>query len=418
MITRAVAVLGLLILVTAAFAGQDDTVDWSARGKAHFEAHRYDDAIDAFTRALHRHPADPDLFCWRAICFDFRGDFRYALADYAAGCAVAPDDPVPHYRRGELLYALQRYEVAERALTRAVQLNPQHGGAALYLGLIDMVMGRYEAAAGHFTTAAESTEETLAGRINLANIHHLTGRLEQADQLLRSVVADCDNGSFEFVVAATMRYFCLLKQDQGARGRKALLEAYELASPGGWAYPLLRCLNQDASAEETFAAYADDVQGLTMAHAVVGLDDLYSGRLDAAVTNLRWAVQRRTQAPFSTIALLEYRNLVAENFAPPDAVPATVYFEPDPVSAGSWGRLVAEYIPFPGQTTVRESWSIHSDGNSSPPLEKSFTITGTSHRQVIDFRVPEAIEAGVYRLQLEVARGEDVSRLVGDFEVR
>jgi len=418
MIKRAVVVLGLLAVLGAAPSYAEEPKDWFAEGKAHITAGRYDAAIGAFTRALVHNPSDPYLYCWRAACHQSREDFAMALADYATGCELAPADPGPHYLRGVLLYDLKRYESAEQALTRTLQLNPRHGRAANYLGLIDLIQGRYGAAAENFTTAMVSEQEALAGQINLAMVYSLTGRLEQADQLLRDAAAGCDPGSFQFVVAAVRRYFCLLQQDQGARGRELLLDTYRTASPDGWAFPLLQCLNQDSSPEETFAAFADDDIGLTMAQAVIGLENLYSGRPAAALTHLRWAVHRGTAAPFSTIALLEYRNLVAEDSSLQDAVPAAVYFEPNPVRAGCWGRLVAEYIPFPGETALQETWSIHSTAQSSPPLERTFVVSAESHRQVIDFRIPETVAPGVYQLRLEVDRGKETTHLAGQFEVR
>jgi len=69
----------------------------------------------------------------------------------------------------------------------------------------------------------------------------------------------------------------------------------------------------------------------TTRYAVVGLENLYSGKKTVAIEHLRWVVHKGTVAPFIVQALLAYRNLVAEDPKLVDIAVASVYFEPESV---------------------------------------------------------------------------------------
>ena len=377
------------------------------------------ETIEDFTRALEfGYENRYEVHIQRGLAHHALEKNREAHRDFTIAAEIDARKPEAFVRRGELSYVLKRLGPAERDLARALEIDPTESTACLYMGLIDLIMGRYDEAAERFTTAMSTEQDRIIALHNLATVCLLTNRAGKADDLLRESWQEYDRQATNYVYAVVSRYFCLLKLGEEAEGRGLLDEAYREAAPPGWAYPLLRYLNEDWTAEELFASFVDDQVGLTMSQAVIGLEKLYAGRPAEAMPHLRWVAHQGSAAPFSTQALLEYRNQVAENAELTDAIPAAVYFEPDPAPAGRWGRLVAEYIPFPGDVVVEETWTIRSPGLTSPPLKKSHVINLGDHRQLIDFRIPEDIEAGFYELRLDVAFEGELRRISGEFEVK
>ncbi|MFW6180872.1 MAG: tetratricopeptide repeat protein, partial [Spirochaetota bacterium] len=390
---------------------------WRARARVFIA--RDIKTVEDYTKALEYGYEDRyGVYILRGKANDALGRRREALRDLTAAVNIEPEQTRAYGERGALLYVLKRYVPAERDLSRALELDPSESGALVYLGLIDLVMGRYDRAEERFGKAMSSERDRVIAHHNLAAVYLLTRRPGKANDLLREVWRDFDTQTNNYVYAAVLRYFCLLNQEKEGAGRAFLEEVYDSAAPNIRAYPLLRYLNGDWSADELIGSFGDDRQGQTMAHAVIGLENLYAGRKSEAVEHLRRSVHEGAAAPFSTQALLEYRNLAAEDPGLKDVVPASVYFEPDPVRQGHWGRLVAEYIPFPGEVTVKETWTIHSPGLTSPPLDKAYTITHEDHRHVSDFRIPEKIEPGLYELRMKVTFDGEERKIAGEFKIR
>ncbi len=390
---------------------------WRARSRSMIEAST--ETIQDFTRALeHGFEYRYEVYVRRGLANRALERNREAFQDFAIAAQIDTGNPEAFVNRGELAYVMKRYGQAEHDLSRALKIDPTESTACLYMGLIDLIMGRYDAATERFTVAMSTDSDRMIALHNLATVCLLTNRPGKADKLLSASWEEFDTQTTNYVYAVVSRYFGLLKLGEEAKGRNLLEEAYREAAPPGWAYPLFRYLNGDWTEADLFDAFDEDPPGLTMCRAVIGLEELYAGRPADAMPHLRWVAHEGSAAPFSTQALLEYRNRVAENAELTDVIPAAVYFDPDPVTAGGWGRIVAEYIPFPGNVVVEETWTIRSPGLTSPPLRKTHVVDLENHRQLIDFRVPVKIEPGPYELCLTVAFGEEKRRLFTVFEIK
>lgn len=436
---------------------KDDSVrNYYARGWTHWRLKNYDKAVADFTEGikLKEEYKKGELFFMRARARSFltadeqsvqdytraielgfkktyaaynqRGseyerlsNWRAALKDYAIAQDLEPKRSWAYYQEGRLLYRLKRYTPAERSLQKSLKNNPDFVAPHSYLGLIDLIMGRYSDAEKRFEKARTSDSERIIATHNLASVYLLTNRAEMCSKLLLELFDEIDPGSNNYVYTAILASFSLKEQGRDAEGNDLIRKAYRKISTAIPYYTLLGYLNGEITAKELLEKKNEnDELFRTTVRAVMALEHLYEGKRQESLPYFRTAVHQGKNAPFSTVALLEYRNLVAENPDLTDAVPASVYFEPDPVRRGEVGRIVAEYIPFPGQTVVEETWTIHSPGLTSPPLKKRKRIGLDDHRQFIDFRIPEGIARGTYELRLKAAFAGKVRTKKGHFRVK
>ncbi|MEU0657489.1 tetratricopeptide repeat protein [Streptomyces lavendulocolor] len=117
------SVVGVLDLLVAR-AGPDDRAHaLAARGRALYDAGRYEDSLADFDRALALGPS-PRAYTGRALAHRARGDLDAALADHdrAVGLATRKARPLAH--RGETHRRAGRYAEALADLDQVVGLDP------------------------------------------------------------------------------------------------------------------------------------------------------------------------------------------------------------------------------------------------------------------------------------------------------
>ena len=79
----------------------------------------YDKAIDAFTEASRRKPADTSNYTCRARVWAAKGDYAAALADYDAAIGLDPYMTFFYYERGNVLMAMKNFKAAYESYSTA-----------------------------------------------------------------------------------------------------------------------------------------------------------------------------------------------------------------------------------------------------------------------------------------------------------
>nr|XP_056721745.1 protein unc-45 homolog A [Euleptes europaea] len=98
-------------------------------GNEHFQAGRYEEALEAYARALSLGPPQPDraaLHRNRAACHLKRGDFAQAERDASEAIDADPGDVKGLFRRSQALQQLGRMDQAFSDLQRCVSLEPKN----------------------------------------------------------------------------------------------------------------------------------------------------------------------------------------------------------------------------------------------------------------------------------------------------
>ena len=106
---------------------------------------------------------------------------------------------------GTLHHRLSNHRRAERALTRALDLEPRLGEAHDRLGILLVRRGRYRAGYGHLIKAVGELPEDPAPRIHLAQACHFLGWQEEGQSSLDEALRL--GGDAELVARVRERFF-------------------------------------------------------------------------------------------------------------------------------------------------------------------------------------------------------------------
>lgn len=110
---------------------------YSREGIEFLSAHRYPEAIAAFTQGVQLEPtsAPAHMNCARAL--SLAGDFPRALPEYQAALRLAPQNASYHYTYGSALVAAHRPAEAKGEYLEALRLDPHFTQAKLRLDLLE-----------------------------------------------------------------------------------------------------------------------------------------------------------------------------------------------------------------------------------------------------------------------------------------
>jgi tetratricopeptide (TPR) repeat protein len=114
---------------------------WNVLGEAYLGAARYDDAVQACTRAIELNPKSPSPWYNRGLAWSAMGrapeamsDFDQAIRGYTQLLALSPDAAV-YNARGRALVSADRPAEAIRDFDRALDLNPGYAEAHYNRGI-------------------------------------------------------------------------------------------------------------------------------------------------------------------------------------------------------------------------------------------------------------------------------------------
>lgn len=143
-------------LAASALAQTDAMADLRA-GNASFKEGRYDEAVQAYTRAIISGQLGAEAlavtFNNRGVAYGELGDFDRAIIDYNEALGLRPDDAtsirnlrVGHVKRGVSEANLGDRDKAIADFTKAIELDPSHYLAYLRRGQVRSDAGDYDAA--------------------------------------------------------------------------------------------------------------------------------------------------------------------------------------------------------------------------------------------------------------------------------
>lgn len=109
----------------------------AARGAAHDDNEKYDDAIADFTAALKLQPNDSMIFVLRGNAYDSKGDPQRAIADFNDAIRINPREAAAYFSRGTVHEDMGRKDLAIADFRKTLELDPNHDEAKQALtGLI------------------------------------------------------------------------------------------------------------------------------------------------------------------------------------------------------------------------------------------------------------------------------------------
>lgn len=97
-------------------------------GNRHLQAKEFDEAIKAYTEAINLDPNDHVFFSNRSAAYLSKGDAASALVDAERCISLSPSWPKGYSRKGAALHSLRRYDEAESAYSKGLEIAPSDAG--------------------------------------------------------------------------------------------------------------------------------------------------------------------------------------------------------------------------------------------------------------------------------------------------
>lgn len=92
------------------------------QGNKLFMAHRYEDAISCYSKAIIKNPQFPTYFTNRALCYLHLKQWEKASQDCRKAIELDRRSVKAHFYLGRALYQIEQYDESVKALTRAHEM--------------------------------------------------------------------------------------------------------------------------------------------------------------------------------------------------------------------------------------------------------------------------------------------------------
>jgi len=171
-------------------------LDWNTRGTKFHDLKRYEEAIEAFKKAIGLKPVDPMLWRNIGISFGKLGRHEEALKAFDKSLKLSTDAATWLNKR-DVLLKLGRYEEAYKAFDKGIELIPDDKKCFSALGFAENFaeLGRYDEAFKALDKAIALAPENMkwAAAIGFANKLAELDRYEEAYKTLDKAIALAPN---------------------------------------------------------------------------------------------------------------------------------------------------------------------------------------------------------------------------------
>jgi serine/threonine-protein kinase len=177
-VAKALEVTESLAEVHNPFAFMKLNYDWDFPG-----------AETEFKRALELNPGNANVHHWYAHYLIVAGRPKDSLAESNRAFELDPLSPIMSVHLGWLYYYLHDYERALNQLNKTLELDPNYGLAYWYIGLVKEQQGAFTEALAALKRGDELLKDNLVVKADLAHALAVSGRMADADEALRSLLA-------------------------------------------------------------------------------------------------------------------------------------------------------------------------------------------------------------------------------------
>ena len=159
--------------------------DWFKKGYAYHVAKEYQDAINAYTRAIELDPKDATVpYTNRGAAYADLGNHNQAIADYNRAIELTPKNVKAYYNRGIAYFELGNHNQAIADYNRAIGLDPKYTLAYYNRGVAYGELGNYQQEIADYTKAIELNPKYAKAYNNRGIAYGNLGNHNQA-------IADC-----------------------------------------------------------------------------------------------------------------------------------------------------------------------------------------------------------------------------------
>jgi tetratricopeptide (TPR) repeat protein len=150
-----------------------------------------------------QNPSEAERLCDEGYSFLEAGQFNEAAANLQRALALAPTNPLIHYRLGLLLSDTGRPAEAVKALDVVLSLQPDNARAHNNRGSALQLLGRIDEAEQSFRRALQLAPDLELPYVNLGKLLEQRGKLDQAMEMYnRALTNGLDAAVFRHYLAA------------------------------------------------------------------------------------------------------------------------------------------------------------------------------------------------------------------------
>jgi tetratricopeptide (TPR) repeat protein len=100
---------------------EDESVD---KGINYFKNQKYDEAIDAFSRAIQINPNKADIYNNRGLSYKMKGDLDNAIIDFNKAVEIDPTYEKAYYNMGSAYFKKGDFDKAIKEFDKTIEINP------------------------------------------------------------------------------------------------------------------------------------------------------------------------------------------------------------------------------------------------------------------------------------------------------
>ena len=158
---------------------------------SHFLAGDWAEAQGAFEELDKKYSDEPFIKLIRGNIDYSRGDLNEAVEHYKKAIELNPRYGNAYYKLGVCYYRMGRLDKALEAFNRVVEMKDQsHAMASYFVGLIELFLGRDQAAGEAFESFHEKSPESRIANFYLAHMKIRQKQFDQALSLLQELVEE------------------------------------------------------------------------------------------------------------------------------------------------------------------------------------------------------------------------------------
>jgi uncharacterized protein len=200
---------------------------WNALGIAYGKKGEYDQAIEAFCKALELKPDLHEAWNNLGVAYDTKGEYDRAIEAYRKALELKPDLHEAWYNLG-VAYGMKReHDQAIEALHKALELQPDDPQAWNDLGVAYGMKGEYDQAIKACRKALELKPDFYQAWNNLGNAYKRKGEYGQAVEAYTRAI-EIAGDEFVAVVYLSNRHKVFLQLNRKAEALQDVETAYRI----------------------------------------------------------------------------------------------------------------------------------------------------------------------------------------------
>jgi tetratricopeptide (TPR) repeat protein len=200
---------------------------WNALGIAYGKKGEYDQAIEAFCKALELKPDLHEAWNNLGVAYDTKGEYDRAIEAYRKALELKPDLHEAWYNLG-VAYGMKReHDQAIEALHKALELQPDDPQAWNDLGVAYGMKGEYDQAIKACRKALELKPDFYQAWNNLGNAYKRKGEYGQAVEAYTRAI-EIAGDEFVAVVYLSNRHEVFLQLNRKAEALQDVETAYRI----------------------------------------------------------------------------------------------------------------------------------------------------------------------------------------------